>query len=99
MNVFSCFTNHDTRVLLRNVYFDSCESVIVLNDTYYAVSMCVFRLKLHFIMVYILPGPQICAGMASLCVFFGLVTLSHAYAELNLLIQFYEPFDVKEKIK
>lgn len=50
-------------------------------------------------MVYILPGPQIRAGMASMCVFFGLVTLSHAYGELNLLIHFYDPFDFKEKIK
>lgn len=50
-------------------------------------------------MVYILPGPQIRAEMASMCVFVGLATLSHAYGELNLLLQFYDPFDFKEKIK
>lgn len=50
-------------------------------------------------MVYILPGPQIRSGMASMCVFFGLATLSHAYGELNLLIQLYDPFDFKEKIQ
>lgn len=50
-------------------------------------------------MVYILPDRQFRAGMASMCVFFGLATLCYAYAELNLLIQFYEPFDFKEKIK
>lgn len=50
-------------------------------------------------MVYTLPGPQIRAGMASMCVFFGLATLSHAYGELNLLTQFYDLFDFKEKIQ
>lgn len=38
-------------------------------------------------MVYILPDPQIRTGMASMCVFVGLATLSHAYGEFNLLIQ------------
>lgn len=38
-------------------------------------------------MVYILPDRQIRAEMASMCVFVGLATLSHAYGELNLLIQ------------
>lgn len=50
-------------------------------------------------MVNILPYPQIRAGMASMCVFYGLATLSHAYGELNLLNQFYDPFDFKEKIQ
>lgn len=50
-------------------------------------------------MVNILPDPQIRAGMASMCVFFGLATLSHAYGQLNLLNQFYDPFDFKEKIQ
>lgn len=50
-------------------------------------------------MVYILPDPQIRAGMASMCVLFGLATLSLAYGELNLLIQLYDPFDFKENIQ
>lgn len=37
--------------------------------------------------------------MVSMCVFFVLAMLSHAYGELYLLIQLYDPFDFKEKIQ
>lgn len=43
-------------------------------------------------MVYILPDCQTQEWL--LC-----ATLSHAYGELNLLIQLYDPFDFKEKIQ
>lgn len=49
-------------------------------------------------MVYILPDRQFRAGMASMCVFFGLATLCYAYGELNLLIQFYDPKDSISRI-
>lgn len=45
-------------------------------------------------MFYILPYYQVGAGMASLCVCLGLITLSHAYGEYNLFLIVLDNFNL-----
>lgn len=52
------------------------------------------QLLLLSIMFDILPYYQVGGGMASLCVCFGLVTLSHAYGEYNLFLIVWDTFNL-----